>query len=300
METADHTAGVEPVFAPPRATINAATIATKVFVALPWNKNTNPITAFCVAGLLDRRRTHTCMNFGDAFVAHSRNTCADLFLASPCEWMLTIDDDMLIPFGNAKWFNTYCGTNLPEKFVGVHVIDRLLSHNKSLIGGLYFGRHTWGPPMYAEGSANPKEQEFARSAPLDLIKPTRWVATGCMMIHRSVFLAIEKKYPQLARRSDGKGGQWFTSSEADLLNDLEGIRAMMAEGAMTGEKALKAYSQIESLAKKCRNNSTLGMGEDVTFCVRAAAAGHQPYVDFGLVCGHVGHQIFGPWNTRRR
>jgi hypothetical protein len=299
MEFSDQTAGVESVPAAPRTTVSAATISTKVFVALPWQKHTNPMTAFCVAGLLDRRRTHTCMNFGDAFVAHSRNTCADLFLASPCDWMLTIDDDMLIPFGNANWFRAYAGSNIPDKFAGMHALDRLLSHNKTLIGGLYFGRHSKGLPMYGEGAANPKEKEFARSAPVDLIKPTRWVATGCMLIHRRVFEDIEKKYPQLARRPDGKGGQWFTSSEADLLNGLEDIRDMMAAGPMSGEKALKAYSQIESLAKKCRSNSTLGMGEDVTLCVRAAAAGHQAYVDFGLVCGHIGHQVWGPWNAAR-
>jgi hypothetical protein len=273
---------------------------TKVFVALPWQKNTNPITSFCVNGLLDRRRTHTCLNFGDAFVAHSRNTCADLFLASPCEWMLMVDDDMLIPFGNAHWFNAYAGTNLPEKFAGANALDRLLSHGKKLIGGLYFGRHRNGLPMYGEGASNPKEHEFALKAPMDIIKPTRWVATGCLLIHRQVFEDIEKKYPALARNAERKGGHWFTSSEADLLPGLEAIRKEMADGPMTGEKALRAYSLIESLAKKCRSNSSLGMGEDVTLCVRAAAAGHQPYVDFGLVCGHVGQCVYGPWNTKRR
>ena len=35
------------------------------------------------------------------------------------------------------------------------------------------------------------------------------------------------------------------------------------------------------------------MGEDVTFCIRAAAAGHQPHVDLGLICGHQGSKIYG-------
>lgn len=296
----DTTAGIIPVTVPPRTTINAATVNTKVFIALPWQKNTNPMTAFCVAGLLDRRRTSTCMNFGDAFVAHSRNTCADLFLASTCEWMLMIDDDMLIPFGNAAWFNAYAGVELPEKFAGMNALDRLLSHGKSLVGGLYFGRHAKGPPMYAEGAAIPQETDFARKAPMDLVKPTRWVATGCLLVHRSVFEAIEKRFPRLARRQDKKGGQWFTSSEHSVLDRIDDCREMLAAGPMTGEKAMKAYQMLEQMSSECRNKSSLGMGEDVQFCVRAGESGHQPFVDMGLVCGHIGHCVFGPWNTSKR
>lgn len=299
-EDRDTTAGIFPVEVPPRTTINAATVNTKVFIALPWQKNTNPMTAFCVAGLLDRRRTSTCMNFGDAFIAHSRNTCVDLFLSSPCDWMFMIDDDMLIPFGNARWFNAYAGVNLPEKFAGMNSLDRLLSHNKSLVGGLYFGRHQHGSAMYAEGAAIPREAEFARTAPVDLIKPTRWVATGCLLIHRAVFEAIEKKFPRLARRSDKKGGQWFTSSEHTLLEKLDKCRGMLAEGPMTGEKALKAFQMLEQASAECRTKSTLGMGEDVAFCIRSMEAGHQPYVDMGLVCGHIGHRVYGPWNVTKR
>lgn len=300
MTGSDPTAGVEPVLVPPRATLNAATIKSKVFVALPWQKQTNPMTAFCVMGLMDRTRTSTCLNFGDAFVAHSRNTCADLFLASSCEWMMMIDDDMLIPFGNAKWWNAYAGVNLPEKFAGMHALDRLLSHGKTLVGGLYWGRHKHGAAMYAEGAAIPKEADYARTAPIDLIKPTRWVATGCLLIHRTVFEAIERRFPRLARRPDGKGGNWFTSTEHNLIERVDECRKMLSEGPMDGSKALKALQVLETAAMEARNKSAMGMGEDVQFCVRATEAGHQPYVDFGLVCGHIGHEVFGPWNTKRR
>lgn len=293
----DPTAGIETLAVPPRAVLNAATMNSKVFVALPWYKQTNPITAFCVMGLVDRRRTSTCLNFGDAFVAHSRNTCADLFLSSNCEWMLMIDDDMIIPFGNAKWFNAYSDMALPEKFAGMHAVDRLLSHGKSLVGGLYWGRHKHGACMYAEAAAIPKEAAFARTAPLDMIKPTRWVATGCLLVHRTVFESIEKKFPRLARGLDGKGGNWFTSTEHNLLERIDECRKMLSEGPMDGNKALKAYQMLETAAKEARHQSALGMGEDVSLCVRAAAAGHQPHVDLGLVCGHIGHQIFGPQNT---
>ena len=35
-----------------------------------------------------------------------------------------------------------------------------------------------------------------------------------------------------------------------------------------------------------------GAGEDASFCLRAKQIGHQPYVDLGCVCGHVGEIIY--------
>lgn len=292
--------GIVPVEVPPRTTLNPVSINTKVFLALPWYKSANPITAFCVASLMDRRRTTTCMNFGDAFVSHSRNSCAELFLASKCDWMLMIDDDMLIPFGNARWFNAYAGADLPEQFAGLNALDRLLSHGKTLVGGLYFGRHSTGAAMYSEGACVPKEGEFARKAPIDMIKPTRWVATGCLLVHRQVFLDIEKRFPRLARNRDGKRGHWFTSSEHAAIEAIDKCREMLSEGPMTGEKAVKALTMMERASHDARHRSSLGMGEDVQFCIRATEAGHQPYVDLGLVCGHIGQAVYGPWNIKAR
>lgn len=265
----------------------------RVMLVLPWHKVTNPMTAFCVMQLSDKRRTTSLLNFGDAFVAHTRNTCADLFLASDMEWMLTIDDDMLVPFGNARWYNANSGFNLPEPFCNFNAIDRLLSHGKTLVGGLYFGRWPKAAPVYNEGSQS-GETDYARRAPMDVCKPTRWVGTGCMLVHRSVYLDIEKTFPSLARNATGRGGHWFTSSEHTALSWIERMKKMLEVGPMDGPKALRAYEMAETALRDFQANSSLGMGEDVTFCIRAKQAGHQPHVDMGLVCGHIGHRVYGP------
>lgn len=266
--------------------------AARVVLALPWYKSASPITAFSVMGLVDRARTMLLLNFGDAFVAHTRNTVADLFLETDVEWMLTIDDDMVVPFGNSAWFNAFTRFNLPEKFAGVNAMDRLLSHGKTLVGGLYFGRHPFGPPMYAEGCNDAAEAARARMAPQDAVKPTRWVGTGCMLVHRSVFLDIEKMFPRLARKGK-RGGQWFTSTEHDLVAAVDDAKRALAAG--DNRRALQLLDEASH-----SKNSSLGMGEDVAFCLRAKQAGHQPYVDFGLVCGHLGDRIYGPTNTTSR
>lgn len=211
--------------------------------------------------------------------------------------MVSIDDDMAVPFGNSQWWKTYTGwEDYPEPFASFNAIDRLLSHGKTLVGGLYFGRHAQGKGTYAEG-ANPNEADFCRKGPHDVCKPTRWVGTGCILIHRTVFEDIEKKYPHLGRGADGLGGQWFTSSEHTSMDLITRTHKLLAQGPMDGQKALKAFDMLEGGLAEIKHRSPLAVGEDVIFCTRAAEAGHQPHVDLGLVCGHVGSQVFGPKNT---
>lgn len=269
----------------------------KVFVAKPWQKSVHPLTAFCVEQLCNRKGIAKYLHFGDAFVTHTRNKCADAFLASSCDWMLMVDDDMIIPFGDAKWFNETTRFNSPEPFASFNAIDRLLSHKHTLVGALYAGRYPKSSLMYNEGTLGSQEAVYARSGPHDVCKPTRWVATGCMLVHRSVFEDIEKKFPRLARAGDKKGGQWFTSTEASLLARVQSIHDNLLSGPMTGEKAFKALEGLELTLAASKVENPLGSGEDVSFCLRAAAAGHIPHVDLGLVCGHIGHCVYGLRNT---
>jgi hypothetical protein len=237
------------------------------------------------------------LNFGDAFIAHSRNTIADHFLASTFEWLLSIDDDTVPPFGDARAFKAYTGWDwMPDEFAGMNCIDRLLSHGKTLIGALYFGRWKNAPPVFNEGGDH-KQAEFARKAPIDEIRVTRWVGTGCLMVHRSVFEDIEKKFPVLARGQHKMGGQFYTSSEHALLDNVTRMRNMLAEGPMTADKCYKALALSEAALADTRANSSLGTGEDVALCLRARQAGHVPHVDFGCVAGHFGSYCYGPRNS---
>jgi hypothetical protein len=237
------------------------------------------------------------MNFGDAFIVHSRNTLADMFLQSGLEWMLTIDDDMVVPFGNGKWINSYGGFDIPKPFCDFNTIDRLMSHGKTLVGALYFGRWRKGGPMFAEGMRDGKLTAYARKGPYDKLLATKWVGTGCMLIHRSVFLDIEQKFPMLARKDENGGGNWFTSSEHDLANAVDRSVKLLEATPGDGGTAVDVQQILMSAQRQTKDNASLGTGEDVIFCNRARVSGHQPYVDLGLVCGHVGSDTYGPHNT---
>lgn len=298
MNERDSTSGIDVVPVVPPQTVTV--FEKKVMLAFPWQKSVHPLTAFSAFQLADRRRTTTALNFGDAFVAHSRNNIADAFLKSDSEWLLQIDDDMVVPFGNAKWFKAYTGWDwLTEKFASLNALDRLLSHKKTLIGGLYFAKHSRGNPVFGEGN-RPEIAAYVRKGPHDEIKVTGWVGTGCLLAHRSVFLDIEKAYPRLARGPDGRGGNFFTSSEHKVMDGIKQVMDMLSTGPMDGPKAMRAYEALVGLNNDASRVSKLGVGEDVIFCRRAAEAGHQCFVDLGLLVGHVGACIFGTQNTRAK
>lgn len=224
----------------------------QVCLLLPWYKNVHPLTAFSIISLFDKSKMAAILNYGDAFIINTRNRLAERFLQTNIEWAFTIDDDMVLPCGNATWFNSFTGFGIPDKFSGLHSINRLLSHGKTLVGGLYMGRAENGKPIYAEAMSDRGEAELVKGrGAVDVLKPVKWCGTGGLLIHRSVFLDIEKKFPHLARNANGERGHWFTPDD-----------------------------------------NTLSKGEDVVFGIRAKAAGHTSYVDLGLRYGHVGNKIF--------
>jgi len=256
----------------------------KVLVALPWYKSASPLTTFALLAMSDRTKMAYALGFGDAFIAHSRNKLATQFVNSSLDWMIMVDDDMVMPFGDAAWFNGNTGFNLPEKFAGQHTINRLLSHGKTLVGATYFGRWRAGHPVFAEGQA--MEKLLRRDGPRDELRPTKWVGTGVCLFHRTVFLDIEREFPHLSREANNGVGQWFTSSEHDMH---KAIARVLDEADMSIEEAGRILKEAKHRSSV---HSSLGMGEDVQLCVRATQSGHQPYVDIGLWCGHVGGCVY--------
>lgn len=279
---------VEKVFSPDlfRAKVEEASWeGKKVALCLPWYKSVHPATVWAVLTMWDKDKMRAITRSGDAFIAHARNAIARDFLKSGAEWSFWLDDDVIPPCGNAGWFRQKTQWDfIPETYAGVHSINRLMSHGKTLVGGLYFGRSPKGKPMYCEGASYAPEADVARQAPLNTCKPTKWVATGCMLVHRNVFVDIAKKFPHL-------DGHWFTSSEHDL-------RSVVEEVVLHDLPGNEIVAKLKTALAQQKANSALGAGEDVQFCTRAAQAGHQPHVDMGVLCAHVGGMAFGPHNTK--
>ena len=232
-------------------------------VAVPCYKQTNAASAWVwVALALDLGKDNVRMDMecGDAVIANARNKLAVRFLQSESEWMLMLDDDIIPPIGRAKWFRfmTGCPDQYPEELAGEHVVHRLLSHKKTLVGGLYHARQKSGPPIFHEALTIREMNLKARDVNQRGLLPTRWVGTGCLLIHRSVLEDIMKKFPER---------KYVDPSYARNCGEFN-------------------FFRMEN-----------GKGEDFSFCETAAEAGHTPHVDLGLRCAHVGYCAWSNWNT---
>ena len=278
----------------------------KVMLMLPWYKTTHPLTSFCLLALLDKAKMGAAMEFGDALVAHARNKLLDTLVSSGIEYGFFADDDMIFPCGNAGWFNNYTGMALPEAFAGKHTLEQLMSRNKTLVSGLYFQRKEKGRAVYLEAlmptEAGESENRFALSAPVDLCKEVTWAGTGCMLIHRSVPLEMREKMPWLAPQTAGESWHYFSSASDALIKHLPSLEARLSDALTAfssdgnGENLEKEARGVQSLLKTAIFSATkadrLNDGEDAVFGRRAASLGHKTFVDFSIVCGHIGGKIF--------
>lgn len=172
-----------------------------------------------------------------------------------------IDDDTVLPCGSGEVFNGTYNMGLPKPYCDYLFVDRILSHNQPLVGALYFGRHRTGKGQYAEAFESDQENMNAHRLIRPGLKPTKWVATGAMCIDRSVFEKIKEEAPK---------------KFPDILPK--------------NPKDPVAYFR----------RMAYGVGEDVSFCLRATAVGFQPMVDTALICGHVGSTVYGPNNTNAK
>jgi len=218
-----------------------------VCICLPWYKETYPKTVVCLMALWDKKTMRCEMRDDDAMITRSRNQLAKRFLDSGCTWSIWFDDDMIFPFGNAGLYMTFTNMrNLPEKFLGMHTINRLISHGKTIVGGCYWDRRGGGKLIAGGGGP------IMHSIPSDALHPVGFVGTGCLAIHRQVFLDIAVKYPE-------------TFSPTSLGNECG------------------FFTNIQTPQRM--------LGEDESFAVRANEAGHPSFLDLGLICGHLGTNV---------
>jgi hypothetical protein len=305
-------ASVEKVFVLPEGAPKDASWAGKeVFIACPMYKQTNPGTLFALLAMWERPKMGFRHRYGDAFIVHARNQLANDFTDSGMPWCMWFDDDMIPPFGQAGLFNQLTGANMPERFAGIHTVNQLRSRNKTFIGGLYTGRNPDGRALYSQAieptPAGNAENRRAHTAPFDEVKATDWVATGCLLHSREVLLDMQKKFPHLAPQHPSEGWHYFSNHADAVMSQYTEMQAKAdaAAFAVHGGDAAKAGEILVDLSQQMKKaghdiilQNRTQQGEDQLFGRRALASGHQPYVDFSVVCGHLGSNVWGPWNTR--
>jgi hypothetical protein len=175
-----------------------------VFVGFPCYKQTNPVTAWClVAMALDfgPEKIRFDMEIGDAMIYHARNRLAMKFLETEAEWLLFLDDDMIVPIGRSNFLMQMA--RLPDSYsqeaASLNTVRRLIQHRQELVGATYFARHPGGRTinsLWQDQTYLERAQSFG-----NYCMPCDWVGTGCLLIHRNVFKKMMFSFPELAPTS---------------------------------------------------------------------------------------------------
>jgi hypothetical protein len=197
----------------------------------------------------------------DTAIWRSRNMLAHRFLASGATYSLWLDSDIAAPIGNSDWYKWITGaTAIPEEYTHYEVLQRLISHGKAMVGGVYSSRQFHGR-LVIQPEINPRSHEDKllcneiRRGTARGLQAVDWLGFGCCLVHREVFLEVRRRFPQLAPKSEYGCWGFFDP---------------------TGD----------------------GIGEDEAFSQRVRACGIPIYLDVQLICAHIGRMAFLPEHSQ--
>jgi hypothetical protein len=237
----------------------------RLMILMASNRPIHPHTLYCIQTLCSNSEGRIVFgepeSIYDIFMA--RNRLADRFLQSGLAWSLWIDSDMVLPCERPEWFKRVVPAARrwqEPAYSGMNAVNRLCHHhltNKAakIVGAAYYDRFGRGIPMFAAGRDNPDmKAQLNNAGPRDaLISAGRYAATGALLVHREVYLDIQKTQPEWA--IDRDKAPW--------------------EGHGYG-----FFDKIDH------------QGDDVSLCTRAIRAGHQPMVDLAVCAAHIGDYAY--------
>lgn len=151
----------------------------------------------------------------DTVIHRSRNMLAHRFLQSGCTWSLWIDADMVPPIANPEWFNWVTNaSSITQESCSFDVLGRLLGSTKAVVGGVYASRRWHGslviqPEINPRGSADKELCSEIRRGTARGLAEVDWVGFGCALVHREVFLEIQRNFPNLAPQSEFSAWRFF-------------------------------------------------------------------------------------------
>jgi hypothetical protein len=151
----------------------------------------------------------------DTMVHRSRNMLAKRFLDSGCTWSLWIDADMAPPIANPEWFNWITNAAaITQESCGFDVLGRLLGSAKAVVGGVYASRRWHGslviqPEIQPRSGADKELCNEIRRGTARGLAEVEWVGFGCALVHREVFLEVQRNFPHLAPLSEMGPWRYF-------------------------------------------------------------------------------------------
>jgi hypothetical protein len=151
----------------------------------------------------------------DTMIARSRNVLAQRFLKSGATWSLWIDGDMAAPIANGDWYRWITNSEvIPDEWACYDVLERLRSHGKAIIGAVYASRRFHGR-LVTQPEINPRNHEDKllcneiRRGTARGLAAVDWIGFGCALVHREVFLEVQRRFPDLAPQTEFAPWRFF-------------------------------------------------------------------------------------------
>lgn len=196
----------------------------------PVRNSYDPRCVSSVVGIVRRTGCGWIQRPFDSMIARSRNILAAAFLKTDYEWSLWIDDDMIIPNGDANWFKkSVKRPDIHDQFAGVIAPFQLASwgEDKLLVSAVYYSRQ--GDDRITAGFNS--GTSMINKVPSKSLMPARYAGLGCCMVHRKVYEDILQRHPDL----------WKTNSnECQVFSTMEGDGRMLGEDEAFGVRAAEA------------------------------------------------------------
>lgn len=244
--------------------MNKANVSIGLPVYGGFNEEWTPRVMHLVANLATKHNIIDIISMGSMTADHNRNAITADFLKSTAEWLFWIDSDTVPPVG---------------------AVDRLLKHGRTLVSGLYYGKHDPHPPIaytIYNGAFTPINKTIMWEK--GEIIPVDAVGMGCMLTHRSVFEDILKNYEVFQI----PGGGVVPVHKNDLLGAVKDddshehdgkvyrgqLRTRLKRPTLEGLKF--PFFMVEHIRT-----------EDMFFFDLARRVGHTPVLDSSVECEHL-------------
>lgn len=151
-------------------------------------------------------------------ITYARNKLVQSFLSTEAEWSFWLDSDTVCPIGDPGAFYHRFGANpkfIKPEFLEVQGLERLASRQKTLIGGVVADRHP-GNRLIIQPDLNPHGDEdrdlvkkLKKEGPQDKVIQVPYAGTGCLLVHRNVYVEIMKKFPERGPLTAGEPFNFF-------------------------------------------------------------------------------------------
>lgn len=206
-----------------------------VMMLVPMAGNIPPAAHFAFMAQMRRQPWLGYHQEKDTLIQCARNRCVKAFLDSEAQWAWFVDADTIPPFGMPGYFYRELGISdkrIPPDYLKFNALERLLSRKKKFIGGTYIHRRVDGRVVHPVSEA--VNTRWLNSGPSNEVIEVPWLATGCALIHRTVFTDIMARYPE---RTGPQFYDFFGHDAGKMGEDA-------AFGQLAGTVGHKAYLDL--------------------------------------------------------